>query len=164
MDHLVVATADPDGLRRFMAPRWVSTWRSTVPHPDWAFDCSSAAADLVVDVSHRRSSRPPERRTGCQDSLEASCWRVAGPRCDTLAADGYGIDVSEIPHRPQAGHSGDDRAQRHHCGVPHCCAALCATDEAEVFIPKPHGASTSGNRSIIEQLSGPMQISRQSIL
>ena len=81
-------------------------------HPDWGRLMFFRCGDLIVEVMHRPGKREARQR---QDRRQAARHVLARRRYRRHpgAAGGRRRRRLGSPHRPQAGHAGHDRAQRH---------------------------------------------------
>ena len=92
MDHVVVATADPERAAALYGARLGLDMALDRSHPEWGRLMFFRCGDLVVEVTHR----PGKQADAEKDRLRGMCWRVADVDAThaRLAADG--VDVSEV--------------------------------------------------------------------
>jgi catechol 2,3-dioxygenase-like lactoylglutathione lyase family enzyme len=91
LDHVVVATADPERAAALYGARLGLDMRLDRSHPDWGRLMFFRCGDLIVEVVHR----PGKDVDSARDRLWALSWRVAdidAARARLIAA---GLDVSE---------------------------------------------------------------------
>src|SRR5882724_5311337 len=112
MDHVVVSTLDPERAAALYGARLGLDMALDRSHPDWGRLMFFRCGDLVVEVTHRPAKPADPPRDVRHDRLSGICWRVADRRHPCAAGRGRRRRLRN-PHRPQAGHAGDDRAQRH---------------------------------------------------
>jgi catechol 2,3-dioxygenase-like lactoylglutathione lyase family enzyme len=92
MDHVVVATADPERAAALYGARLGLDMALDRSHPDWGRLMFFRCGDLIVEVVHR----PGQDADAARDRLWGLSWRVgdiAATRARLVAA---GIDVSEM--------------------------------------------------------------------
>ena len=109
MDHVVVSTPDPERAAALYGARLGLDMALDRSHPEWGRLMFFRCGDLVVEISHR----PGKPEDGTHDRLRGMCWRVADIDATHARLAGGRRRRFRGPHRPQAGHAGDDRAQRH---------------------------------------------------
>ncbi len=109
MDHVVVSTPDPERAAALYGARLGLDMALDRSHPEWGRLMFFRCGDLIVEVSHR----PGKPADGTHDRLRGMCWRVADIDATHARLAGRRRRRLRGPHRPQAGHAGDDRAQRH---------------------------------------------------
>jgi catechol 2,3-dioxygenase-like lactoylglutathione lyase family enzyme len=92
MDHVVIATADPERAAALYGARLGLDMALDRSHPDWGRLMFFRCGDLIVEVTHR----PGKVAETAPDRLCGVCWRVIDIDAThaRLAADG--VDVSEI--------------------------------------------------------------------
>jgi catechol 2,3-dioxygenase-like lactoylglutathione lyase family enzyme len=93
LDHVVIATADPDRAAALYGARLGLDMALDRSHPDWGRLMFFRCGDLIVEVVHRPKDATVDR---AHDRLWGLSWRVAdidAARARLLAA---GIDVSEV--------------------------------------------------------------------
>jgi catechol 2,3-dioxygenase-like lactoylglutathione lyase family enzyme len=92
MDHVVIATADPESAAALYGARLGLDMALDRSHPDWGRLMFFRCGDLIVEVTHR----PGKVAETAPDRLCGVCWRVIDIDAThaRLAADG--VDVSEI--------------------------------------------------------------------
>ena len=123
MDHVVVSTLDPERAAALYGARLGLDMALDRSHPDWGRLMFFRCGDLVVEVTHRPAKPADPPRDVRHDRLSGICWRVADRRHPCAAGRGRRRRLRN-PHRPQAGHAGDDRAQRHLRGSDAAGAAV----------------------------------------
>lgn len=92
MDHVVVATTDPERAAALYGARLGLDMALDRSHPDWGRLMFFRCGDLIVEVAHRAG----KEATSGPDRLHGISWRVAdadATRARLLAA---GLDVSEV--------------------------------------------------------------------
>ncbi len=92
MDHVVVATTDPERAAALDGARLGLDMALDRSHPDWGRLMFFRCGDLIVEVAHRAG----KEATSGPDRLHGISWRVAdadATRARLLAA---GLDVSEV--------------------------------------------------------------------
>jgi catechol 2,3-dioxygenase-like lactoylglutathione lyase family enzyme len=92
MDHVVVATGDPDRAAALYGARLGLDMALDRSHPDWGRLMFFRCGDLIVEVAHHPgSSLDPAR-----DRLRGLCWRVENADATRERLLSAGIDVSEV--------------------------------------------------------------------
>ena len=92
MDHVVVATGDPDRAAALYGARLGLDMALDRSHPDWGRLMFFRCGDLIVEVAHHpASSLDPAR-----DRLRGLCWRVENADATRERLLSAGIDVSEV--------------------------------------------------------------------
>jgi catechol 2,3-dioxygenase-like lactoylglutathione lyase family enzyme len=112
MDHVVVATADPERAAALYGARLGLDMALDRSHPDWGRLMFFRCGDLIVEVVHR-----PGKDTEATDKLWGMSWRVADADATRERLLGAGIDVSEV----RAGRKPGTRVltvRNGTCGVP----------------------------------------------
>jgi len=115
MDHVVVATADPERAAALYGARLGLDMALDRSHPDWGRLMFFRCGDLIVEVAHKPAK---DKALGtAPDRLRGLCWRVIDIDAThaRLAADG--VDVSEV----RAGRKPGTRVMTVRsgtCGVP----------------------------------------------
>lgn len=92
MDHVVVATPEPERAAALYGARLGLDMALDRSHPDWGRLMFFRCGDLIVEVSHR----PGKPAAGAQDKLRGICWRVADIDATHARLTASGIDVSEV--------------------------------------------------------------------
>lgn len=92
MDHVVVATADPERAAALYGARLGLDMALDRSHPDWGRLMFFRCGDLVVEVTHR----PGKSEADAPDRLRGICWRVADIDATHARLVAAGVDVSEI--------------------------------------------------------------------
>jgi catechol 2,3-dioxygenase-like lactoylglutathione lyase family enzyme len=115
MDHVVVATSDPERAAALYGARLGLDMALDRSHPDWGRLMFFRCGDLIVEVAHKPAK---DKALGtAPDRLRGLCWRVIDIDAThaRLAADG--VDVSEV----RAGRKPGTRVMTVRsgtCGVP----------------------------------------------
>ena len=96
MDHVVIATGDPERAAALYGARLGLDMALDRSHPDWGRLMFFRCGDLVVEVTHRAGKPGDKPADTAHDRLRGICWRVADIDATRarLAADG--VDVSEV--------------------------------------------------------------------
>ena len=130
MDHVVVATGDPERAAALYGARLGLDMRFDRSHPDWGRLMFFRCGDLVVEVVHRpgKDRRCRARPAVGPELARRRRRRDAGPARRRRRRRVRGA------HRPQAGHAGAHRAQRH---LRHPHAAGGADGGGELLFPSP---------------------------
>jgi catechol 2,3-dioxygenase-like lactoylglutathione lyase family enzyme len=113
MDHVVVATGDPDGAAALYGARLGLDMALDRSHPEWGRLMFFRCGDLVVEVAHR----PDRALAATRDRLRGLCWRVENADATRARLLSDGIDVSDI----RAGRKPGTRVMTVRsgtCGVP----------------------------------------------
>jgi len=92
MDHVVVATPDPERAAALYGARLGLDMALDRSHPDWGRLMFFRCGDLIVEVAHR----PGKEATSGPDRLYGISWRVADADATRARLLAGGIDVSEI--------------------------------------------------------------------
>ena len=92
MDHVVVATPDPERAAALYGARLGLDMALDRWHPDWGRLMFFRCGDLIVEVAHR----PGKEATSGPDRLYGISWRVADLDATRARMAASGIDVSEI--------------------------------------------------------------------
>ncbi|WP_076862547.1 VOC family protein [Bradyrhizobium mercantei] len=92
MDHVVVATADPERAAALYGARLGLDMALDRSHPEWGRLMFFRCGDLVVEVTHR----PGKSETDAPDRLRGICWRVADIDATHARLVAAGVDVSEV--------------------------------------------------------------------
>uniref|UniRef100_Q07R07 Glyoxalase/bleomycin resistance protein/dioxygenase n=1 Tax=Rhodopseudomonas palustris (strain BisA53) TaxID=316055 RepID=Q07R07_RHOP5 len=113
LDHLVVATADPEAAAALYGARLGLDMALDRSHPEWGRLMFFRCGDLVVEVTHRPGKQPSATR----DRLAGLCWRAADLDATRARLVAAGIEVSEVrPGRKPGTKVATVRS--HACGVP----------------------------------------------
>ena len=91
MDHVVVATADPERAAALYGARLGLDMALDRSHPDWGQLMFFRCGDLIVEVVHR----PGKDTDAARDRLWGLSWRVADIEATRARLVSAGIDVSE---------------------------------------------------------------------
>ena len=92
MDHVVIATADPERAAALYGARLGLDMALDRSHPDWGRLMFFRCGDLIVEVTHQ----PGKVAETAPDRLRGVCWRVADIDATHARLAGAGVDVSEI--------------------------------------------------------------------
>lgn len=92
MDHVVVATPDPEHAAALYGARLGLDMALDRSHPDWGRLMFFRCGDLIVEVTHR----PGKMADASQDRLSGICWRVADIDATHARLSQSGVDVSEV--------------------------------------------------------------------
>jgi catechol 2,3-dioxygenase-like lactoylglutathione lyase family enzyme len=92
MDHVVVATPDPERAAALYGARLGLDMALDRSHPEWGRLMFFRCGDLIVEVSHR----PGKPAVGADDRLRGICWRVADIDATHARLAASGVDVSEV--------------------------------------------------------------------
>jgi catechol 2,3-dioxygenase-like lactoylglutathione lyase family enzyme len=92
MDHVVVATGDPERAAALYGARLGLDMALDRSHPDWGRLMFFRCGDLIVEVTHR----PGKAADASQDKLQGICWRVADIDATRARLSAAGVDVSEV--------------------------------------------------------------------
>jgi catechol 2,3-dioxygenase-like lactoylglutathione lyase family enzyme len=92
MDHVVIATADPERAAALYGARLGLDMALDRSHPDWGRLMFFRCGDLIVEVTHRPGKTPET----APDQLRGVCWRVTDINATHTRLAGAGVDVSEI--------------------------------------------------------------------
>lgn len=96
MDHVVVATADPERAAALYGARLGLDMALDRSHPDWGRLMFFRCGDLIVEIAHKPGKQKDKTIENAPDRLRGLCWRASDIDAThaRLAADG--VDVSEI--------------------------------------------------------------------
>lgn len=92
MDHVVVATGDPERAAALYGARLGLDMALDRSHPDWGRLMFFRCGDLIVEVTHH----PGKAADASQDKLQGICWRVADIDATRARLSAAGVDVSEV--------------------------------------------------------------------
>jgi catechol 2,3-dioxygenase-like lactoylglutathione lyase family enzyme len=92
MDHVVVATPDPERAAALYGARLGLDMALDRSHPEWGRLMFFRCGDLVVEVSHR----PGKPKDATHDRLRGICWRVVDIDATHARLAASGVDVSEV--------------------------------------------------------------------
>jgi catechol 2,3-dioxygenase-like lactoylglutathione lyase family enzyme len=92
MDHVVVATADPERAAALYGARLGLDMALDRSHPDWGRLMFFRCGDLIVEVVHR----PGTDSDALHDKLWGMSWRVADIDATRARLASAGVDVSEV--------------------------------------------------------------------
>jgi catechol 2,3-dioxygenase-like lactoylglutathione lyase family enzyme len=93
LDHVVIATADPERAAALYGARLGLDMALDRSHPDWGRLMFFRCGDLIVEVVHRPKDATADR---AHDRLWGLSWRVADIDATSARLVAAGIDVSEI--------------------------------------------------------------------
>jgi len=98
MDHVVVATADPERAAALYGARLGLDMALDRSHPDWGRLMFFRCGDLIVEVTHRPAPAKEKNKLDADapDRLRGICWRVADIDATHARLATAGVDVSEI--------------------------------------------------------------------
>lgn len=92
MDHVVVATTDPEYAAALYGARLGLDMALDRSHPEWGRLMFFRCGDLIVEVAHR----PGKEATSGPDRLHGISWRVANIDATRARLLADGLDVSEV--------------------------------------------------------------------
>jgi catechol 2,3-dioxygenase-like lactoylglutathione lyase family enzyme len=92
MDHVVVATTDPERAAALYGARLGLDMALDRSHPEWGRLMFFRCGDLIVEVAHR----PGKEATSGPDKLFGISWRVADIDATRARLAASGVDVSEV--------------------------------------------------------------------
>jgi catechol 2,3-dioxygenase-like lactoylglutathione lyase family enzyme len=92
MDHVVVATADPERAAALYGARLGLDMALDRSHPDWGRLMFFRCGDLIVEVVHR----PGKDNDTAHDRLWGLSWRVADIDATRARLVSSGVDVSDV--------------------------------------------------------------------
>ena len=92
MDHIVVATSDPERAAALYGARLGLDMALDRSHPDWGRLMFFRCGDLIVEVTHR----PGKEAISGPDRLYGISWRVASIDATRARLAAGGLDVSEV--------------------------------------------------------------------
>ncbi len=92
LDHVVVATADPERAAALYGARLGLDMALDRSHPDWGQLMFFRCGDLIVEVVHR----PGKDTDAARDRLWGLSWRVADADATRARLASAGLDVSEV--------------------------------------------------------------------
>ena len=92
MDHVVVATTDPERAAALYGARLGLDMALDRSHPEWGRLMFFRCGDLIVEVAHR----PGKEATSGPDKLHGISWRVANVDATRARLAASGLDVSEV--------------------------------------------------------------------
>jgi catechol 2,3-dioxygenase-like lactoylglutathione lyase family enzyme len=92
MDHIVVATPDPERAAALYGARLGLDMALDRSHPDWGRLMFFRCGDLIVEVAHR----PGKESTSGPDKLYGISWRVADADATRARLLASGVDVSDV--------------------------------------------------------------------
>lgn len=92
MDHVVVATADPERAAALYGARLGLDMALDRSHADWGRLMFFRCGDLIVEIAHKPGTAEAE----APDRLRGVCWRVTDIDATHARLVAAGVDVSEI--------------------------------------------------------------------
>jgi catechol 2,3-dioxygenase-like lactoylglutathione lyase family enzyme len=92
MDHVVVATTDPERAAALYGARLGLDMALDRSHPEWGRLMFFRCGDLIVEVAHR----PGKEATSGPDKLHGISWRVANIDATRARLAASRLDVSEV--------------------------------------------------------------------
>jgi catechol 2,3-dioxygenase-like lactoylglutathione lyase family enzyme len=92
MDHVVVATSDPERAAALYGARLGLDMALDRSHPEWGRLMFFRCGDLIVEVAHR----PGKEATSGPDKLHGISWRVANIDATRARLAASRLDVSEV--------------------------------------------------------------------
>jgi catechol 2,3-dioxygenase-like lactoylglutathione lyase family enzyme len=92
MDHVVVATGDPERAAALYGARLGLDMRFDRSHPEWGRLMFFRCGDLIVEVVHR----PGNDLDPARDRLWGLSWRVADADATRARLAAAGVDVSDV--------------------------------------------------------------------
>jgi catechol 2,3-dioxygenase-like lactoylglutathione lyase family enzyme len=92
MDHVVIATADPERAAALYGARLGLDMALDRSHPDWGRLMFFRCGDLIVEIVHR----PGQDTDAAHDKLWGLSWRVADIDATRARLVQAGIDVSDV--------------------------------------------------------------------
>jgi len=115
MDHVVVATADPERAAALYGARLGLDMALDRSHPDWGRLMFFRCGDLIVEVAHKADKEKAAETA--PDRLRGLCWRVIDIDATHARLVADGVEVSEV----RTGRKPGTRVMTVHsgtCGVP----------------------------------------------
>jgi catechol 2,3-dioxygenase-like lactoylglutathione lyase family enzyme len=115
MDHVVVATADPERAAALYGARLGLDMALDRSHPDWGRLMFFRCGDLIVEVAHKAGKEKAAETA--PDRLRGLCWRVIDIDATHARLVADGVEVSEV----RAGRKPGTRVMTVRsgtCGVP----------------------------------------------
>jgi catechol 2,3-dioxygenase-like lactoylglutathione lyase family enzyme len=96
MDHVVIATADPERAAALYGARLGLDMALDRSHPDWGRLMFFRCGDLILEVTHRPGKEKSKAEPDAPDRLRGICWRVADVEATHARLIAAGVDVSEV--------------------------------------------------------------------
>jgi catechol 2,3-dioxygenase-like lactoylglutathione lyase family enzyme len=115
MDHVVIATADPERAAALYGARLGLDMALDRSHPDWGRLMFFRCGDLVVEIVQR-----PDKDTAADpahDKLWGLSWRVADIEATRARLAAAGVDVSDVRNGRKPG-TRVLTVRSHTCGIP----------------------------------------------
>ena len=94
MDHVVVATADPERAAALYGARLGLDMALDRSHPDWGRLMFFRCGDLIVEVAHKAGKEKAAETA--PDRLRGLCWRVIDIDATHARLVADGVEVSEV--------------------------------------------------------------------
>lgn len=94
MDHVVVATADPERAAALYGARLGLDMALDRSHPDWGRLMFFRCGDLIVEVGHKAGKEKAAETA--PDRLRGLCWRVIDIDATHARLVADGVEVSEV--------------------------------------------------------------------
>jgi catechol 2,3-dioxygenase-like lactoylglutathione lyase family enzyme len=113
LDHVVIATADPERAAALYGARLGLDMALDRSHPDWGRLMFFRCGDLIVEIVHR----PKDAVDKAHDRLWGLSWRVADIEATRARLASAGVDVSDV----RAGRKPGTRVltvRNGTCGIP----------------------------------------------
>ncbi|QOZ24643.1 VOC family protein [Bradyrhizobium sp. CCBAU 51753] len=92
MDHVVIATADPERCAALYGARLGLDMALDRSHPEWGRLMFFRCGDLILEVTHR----PDKAEPATSDRLRGICWRVIDIEATHARLVAAGVDVSDV--------------------------------------------------------------------
>ncbi|MBR0872088.1 VOC family protein [Bradyrhizobium tropiciagri] len=92
MDHVVVATTDPERAAALYGARLGLDMALDRSHPEWGRLMFFRCGDLVIEVTYRSDKADP----AASDRLRGICWRVSDIDATHARLVAAGVDVSDV--------------------------------------------------------------------
>jgi catechol 2,3-dioxygenase-like lactoylglutathione lyase family enzyme len=96
MDHVVVATSDPERAAALYGARLGLDMALDRSHPEWGRLMFFRCGDLIVEVAHKPGKEKGKGDESAPDRLRGLCWRVTDIDATHARLKADGVDVSDI--------------------------------------------------------------------
>jgi len=96
MDHVVIATADPERAAALYGARLGLDMALDRSHPDWGRLMFFRCGDLILEVTHKPGKQTGKAVETAPDRLRGICWRVADIDATQARLKASCVDVSEV--------------------------------------------------------------------